>query len=117
MAAAVALLAVLAPFALAQGHTRVNQELSAGTTVGKASAHARAISCTNGGWLSQLRHWTEDDRVAGFEICCGGTDSAVWYEGGVPDKNCAWFGIENERAEGAPPPPLPRPAPARARTR
>ena len=103
MAAALALLATLAPAVLAQGYMRVDQTLSASTTVGKASGHARAIACTNGGWLTKLRTWTDRDRVAGIELCCSGEESRIWFEGGVADQPCLWFGMENERADGARP--------------
>jgi hypothetical protein len=97
-----ALFLVILSVAHGQSHARVAQELEAGSTLGKASGHARAISCTNGGWFSKLKAYTTGDRVAGLELCCQGSQSSIWYEGSSLDirKTCQWLGIADREMRG-----------------
>jgi hypothetical protein len=100
-----ALFLIMLAVAYGQSHTRVVQVLEAGSTLGKASGYARAISCTDGGWFSKLKAYTTGDRVAGLELCCSKTQgiSTIWYEGSALDsaQTCKWFGLENREMKGS----------------
>ena len=110
MHAGVVLLAALTlgQYCHAQSQLRVTVDTKASSTVGQLDTHARAISCTNGGWFSSLRFAAagQDGAVPGVELCCAtrsNSGAQLWYEGASSDSmgECAWFGQEDRRAAGA----------------
>jgi hypothetical protein len=103
-AATLAVLLLAAPRAAAQSQSRVKPDTAAADVLGNLDTHARAISCTNGGWFESLRVNAQDGRIAGLELCCAGKGSNVWYEGSSPDtftEACFWVGQADDQAAGA----------------
>lgn len=93
--------------ASAQSQTRVATDTPAADVIGQLDTHARAISCSNGGWFTSVKYVEDAGRIASVELCCGnerGT-SVVWYEGGGSqlEEPCFSIGVpvEDGGAAGA----------------
>ena len=95
---------LLASGAAAQSQSRVVTDATAADVLGGLDTHARAISCTNGGWFSSVKYAEDSGRISSLELCCtnAGDTSVIWYEGGGVQlkEPCFTLGVPDNSVSG-----------------